>query len=73
MSRHPKKKIATKSQVLQFFVFRKAVMQLLFLKAGRALFQMREKCMETKSGLEEVFEPCKDLQYLQGGHSNSQQ
>ena len=60
-SRRPKHVRQQTSQVLQFFVFRKAVMQLLFLKAGRALFQMREKCMETKSVLEEVFEPCKDL------------
>ena len=41
--------------------FRNAVLQLLFLKAGCALFQMRKKCMRAKGGLEELSWTCRDL------------
>ena len=60
-SHHPDKHFRIQSHVLQLFVFRNAVLQLLFLKAGCALFQMRKNCMGAKGGLEELLEPCKDL------------
>lgn len=63
-SHHPDKHFRIQSHVLQLFVFRNAVLQLLFLKAGCALFQMckkGKKGMGAKGGLEELLEPCKDL------------
>ena len=63
-SDHPDKHFRIQSHVLQLFVFRNAVLQLLFLKAGCALFQMckkGKKGMGAKGGLEELLEPCKDL------------